>query len=195
MDTLQKRKKLNILAIVAISVIVLLCTIIISIAFLSNQKNTAGVIKLGELDFSIGEDNLDFPSVMPTNSIDKVVYVGNYRNNNKTDYKNLCDIFFRVDLQVWVDDTYDSELSELVKIENSDTFVKDQHYMYFCGRLKKSEQVNICEKLSFAPEIGNKYQNKQIKLMFFVDAVQADNQAYKEVWQNYPSEWESVVFE
>jgi hypothetical protein len=61
------------------------------------------------------------------------------------------------------------------------------------GVLRAGEKINLCETINFDEKISNTYQGKNIKIEFNVDAVQADNDAYKEVWQNYPIEWQKMI--
>lgn len=169
--------------------------VIISFAYLSNFKKIQGTITLGEIDFSIEEAAKTNILVTPNNLIDKVVYVGNFRNLNPKDFNGLTSFFFRFNIKVLLEDTISEELTNSIFIFSDADFYNDNNYYYYIGSLDAGQTVNLCNKILFNNLIDNKYQQKQIKLQFTVDAVQSQYDAYKEVWQDYPPEWEQKILE
>ena len=195
MKNSAKWKKMDTILILALAGMIFLCIIIISsVAYFSNQKTVSGTITLGELDFSIGESEITDVLVVPSSTTQHSVFVGNFRYNDEKDFKNLCGIYFRYSWQILVDKVYDEHLTKLVKVLTSDDYLSDGNWVYFCKTLSRGEKTDICSGFQFVEEIGNEYQNKSVEVVFMIDAVQADNIAYKEVWNDYSSQWETVMF-
>ena len=166
--------------------------IIYSFAFYYNTSTSTGTITLGEVDFSVVEENKQEILAFPNISISKIVSIGNYKNNDKTNYKNLVDIFFKYQMQIYVDGQFDEDLTKLVTL-NSDNFYRDENTYYFCDVLEAGEQVDLFQSISFSDKIGNDYQDKQIQLKLNIDAIQSKFDAYKEAWQDYPTQWEEII--
>ena len=166
---------------------------IVSFAFFSQNNTALGTIKLGELDFSLGEEGQQNIEVLPNISIDKTIYLGNFRDNNSKDYRDLTTIYFRFKYIALLDDKEDKNLTQNILLNSSGEYVYDNEYYYQCNKVSAGERVDLCDDISFKSLIDNEYQQKQIKLQIYVDAVQSQNNAYKEVWQNYPPEWEAKI--
>ena len=166
--------------------------IIYSFAFYYNTSTSTGTITLGEVDFSVVEDNKQEILAFPNISISKIVSVGNYKNNDKTNYKNLVDIFFKYQMQIYVDGQFDEDLTKMVTL-NSDNFYRDENTYYFCDVLEAGKQVDLFQSISFSDKIGNDYQDKQIQLKLNIDAIQSKFDAYKEAWKDYPAQWEEII--
>ncbi|MGN1221682.1 MAG: hypothetical protein ACI4TT_00435 [Christensenellales bacterium] len=179
----------------AILIVVVIANIlIVSFAYFSQNNTALGTIKLGELDFSLGDEGQENIKVLPSISIDKTIYVGNFRNNDSRDYKDLTTFFFRFKYVALLDDKEDKNLSQNILLNATAEYVYDNEYYYYCNKVSAGERVNLCDNISFKSLIDNEYQQKQIKLQIYVDAVQSQNDAYKEVWQGYPPEWETKIF-
>ena len=174
-------------------VVVIANFLIVSFAFFSQNNTALGTIKLGELDFSLGDVGQQNIKVLPNISIDKTVYVGNFRNNDSRDYKNLTTFFFRFKYIALIDDKNDEKLTQNILLNASEEYIFDNEYYYYCKKVGAGERVELCDNISFKSLIDNEYQQKQIKLQIYVDAVQSQNEAYKEVWQEYPPEWEAKI--
>ena len=166
--------------------------IIYSFAFYYNTSTSTGTITLGEVDFSVVEYNKQEILAFPNISISKIVSVGNYKNNDKTNYKNLVDIFFKYQMQIYVDGQFDEDLTKMITL-NSDNFYRDENTYYFCDVLEAGKQVDLFQSISFSDKIGNDYQDKQIQLKLNIDAIQSKFDAYKEAWQDYPAQWEEII--
>ena len=187
-----KRKDLVIFAcILVLAIIVNL--FILSFAYLSQNKTATGTITLGEVDFSIAETQQTNLKVLPSVTIPKTVYIGNYRDSNPSDYRRLASIFFRFKIDVLLDNNINTELTNSISLSSDAKFYYDNKYFYYCAALNAGEKINLCENLTFANFIDNKYQQKQIQLQFSVDAIQSQHDAYKEVWPDYPPEWEQMI--
>lgn len=192
LSQLAKRKDLVILLVI-LSLVILSNIIIFSVAYFYQNKSLTGTIQLGEVDFSIVETEHTKITVVPSSVLQKSIYIGNFRDNDPNNYKSLASIFFRFNFKVLLNDQVSEELTNLIDIYSEDKLFYDNNYYYFCGKLEAGKTANMCNSIFFDKTIDNKYQQQNIKLQFFVDAVQSANEAYKEVWQDYPTEWESII--
>ena len=175
-------------------VVVIANFLIVSFAYFSQKNSALGTIKLGELDFSLGEDGQQNLQVLPNTSINKTIFVGNFRDNDSKDYKDLTTFFFRFKYIALIDDKEDKNLTQNILLNATGEYICDDEFYYYCDKVSAGERVNLCDNISFNSLIDNEYQQKQVKLQIYVDAVQSQNDAYKEVWQGYPPEWEAKIF-
>lgn len=185
---------INISMLIFILALCFICsTFIITVAFFSSKQTASGIIKLGELDFSVGEEISVNTNVLPNTTIDKQVFVINSRNINGTDTKGLCDILFRFNYRVFKDGNYNEYLTNRVLLSGIDNYIADDSYIYYCDKLSNGNKVNICEQLSFLNTINNEYQGEEISVMFNIEAIQAQNGAYLDLWTTAPLEWIDII--
>lgn len=176
-----------------LSIALVLNIIIVGFAYFFNTTSVAGTITLSEVDFSIIEPEYINLNILPNITIQKMLKVGNFRNGDKQDFKKLADIFLRFSCEVLLNEQTDTKLSSLVTLQNQNNFIYHNGYYYYCGEIAAGEIVDICNGINFSNNIDNKYQSKPIQLQFSVEAIQSKNQAYKELWQDFPPEWEKTI--
>ena len=71
------------------------------------------------------------------------------------------------------------------------TFANDKYY--YNSVVSPGNAVDFCSAIQFSNSIGNQYQNCQIKLVFNIDAIQSQNEAYIELWPDAPNEWKNII--
>ncbi len=196
---MKLKKELNkdnkiIVYLAASLIVILLLVFTISLAFFSNNNTTSGTITVGEIDFSVYENNEQIGYVIPGQTAQKTITVINSRNSQGTNTKNLGTFLFKFNLEVYVDNEYDENLSKLV-YPNIDlyNFTQDGEEYYYNGCLNKAESVNLCSNITFSEGIDDYYQNRNINIVFVIDAVQAENSAYKELWPDAPQSWVEII--
>lgn len=167
--------------------------VIFSFSYFSQNKTAAGTITLGEVDFSITENNAGSITVLPNTVVNKTVSVGNFRNLDSGNYKGLAPIVIRFSVLSFLNGQQNDNLLNYIQVLSNDMFIKHGGYYYFCGVLKAGQKINLCNSLSFNKVIDNMYQQKPLQLHFLVEAVQWQNDAYKEVWPDYPPQLEQYV--
>lgn len=174
---------------------IILMIIAITTAYFSNQKTNTGQITLGELDFTIYSNQNSFQNVMPSQNIPKTVSIVNARNSAGTNYNNLCPIFFKFSFDVFVDNEKDDYLANLI----APSFISSQNYtqngrdFYYNNILVAGQVANLCDGLQFSHIIDNAYQDKTISIVFNVNAIQSQNNAYLELWTDAPQDWIDIV--
>ena len=193
---MQKSQKNMLIWLVFSLIFVILLIVIVTTAYFSNQKNSSGTITLGELDFTLFENNLSFQNVVPTDTIAKIITISNSRDTNGNNTQNLCSILFRFQFSAEAksqDELFLQSLDDLVYLKQNSSYTFCDNYYYYNGVLNPSQQVNLCDSLTFSNIIGNEFQDKDISLMFNVEAIQAENEAYKELWLDAPEEWLAIM--
>src|SRR5574344_451597 len=158
-----------------------------TLAFFSSSKNTTGKITLGELDFTIVEDTSTFSNVLPSETIAKVVSIKNSRDENGSDIRNLVPFLFRFDCEFYVDNVLDENLTNKISLNNYDNFTFYNSKYYYNAILKTSEIQPLFSSITFSYLIDNSYQNKNLRLIINVDAIQATKGAYQEIWSDAPN--------
>ena len=84
-------------------------------------------------------------------------------------------------------------LDGLVSINQNSNYTYSDGFYYYNGVLSPSEQINLCDSLTFSSLIDNQFQDKNISLIFNIEAIQAENEAYKEIWSDAPYEWMEII--
>ena len=183
-------------------ILVLLLIVTITTAYFSNSKNSSGTIQLGEIDFTIFENNVTFQNIVPAQTINKTVSISNSRDEAGRDVRNLGAILFRFTFSAITNDLGEDvgsqnvnnfSLENLASIVTNDDYTFCDGYYYFNGILMPSEQTYLCSGISFSSLIGNEFQDRGISLIFNVEAIQAENEAYIELWPEAPSNWVSII--
>ena len=174
---------------------IILIIIAITAAYFSNQKTNTGQITLGELDFTIYSNQNSFQNVMPSQNIAKTVSIVNARNSAGTNYQNLVPIFFKFNFEAFVDNQKDDYLASLIapSFISSQNYTQDGAEFYYNDILDPGQAVNICDGLQFSHIIDNAYQEKSISIVFNVNAIQSQNNAYIELWLDAPQDWIDIV--
>lgn len=187
---IEKNQKNVLIWLIFLLYFVILFIIISSIAYFSSQNISEGTIRLTELDFSIYESGDDISLVIPAQTIDKSVTLINSRNISGTDTQNLCPIYFKYWIDLYIDDEYVDSSSLIEPIfSNQNTFTNDNG-VYYCNlELFPQNSVNLCNSIHFSNMIGNEFQNKEITIVFNINAIQSGNNAYLELWPDAPNEW------
>lgn len=183
------RKKQLYIAIVFFALIVFCVVFIVSLAYFSNTKNAQGGITLGELDFCIFEDDKKIENLLPGQMVDKKIYVANSRDKFQKDFSGLCDILIRFNVSIDGDDV-PADVKKLVDVKfSSDDFVRGEDYIYFCNKIDAGQKIALFDQIEFGTDIGNIMQQKKIDIKVVVDALQAENEAYLDVWKDAPLDW------
>ena len=189
----QNIKNLRIVAITLMSLAFLFSAIIFSTSFFSANNTTSGTITLGELDFVITESEGDNLTIMPCETLEKSISVINSRDEGGKDFNKLCEFYFRYNVAVLIDDVVDENILGNMEFITGHNVINDADYLYYVGGLKAGEQTKLFESVKFLENISNDYQNKSIKLIATVEAVQAENNAYAEVWPDAPKDWVEAI--
>lgn len=199
MANLYKNKSINnnekILIFLFVAFLILIVSLILSLAFFSNSKQSTGTITLGEVDFCV-YDNVNLSSyVMPADTVPFEVSVINSRNISGTDTNNLADILLRYKIKFVLDnevflDEYD--LLDCITADD-DLCTFDGEYYYLNSVLEVGQNINICDYVSFSQNMSNSFQNKLFEIVFEVDALQAQNDAYLEEWEDAPEVWKNLI--
>ena len=178
-----------------VAFLILILSLIFSLAFFSSSKQSSGTITLGEVNFCV-YDNVSLSGyVMPADIVPFEVGVINSRNVSGTDTNNLADILLRYKIKFVLEneeffDKYD--LLECIT-EDEDLYTFDGEYYYYNSVLVVGQNVNICDYVSFSENMLNSFQNKQFDIIFEIDAMQAQNDAYIEEWQDAPEVWKNLI--
>ena len=183
------RKKQLYIAIAFFALIVFCVVFIVSLAYFSNTKNAQGGITLGELDFCIFEDDKKIENILPGQTVYKKVYVANSRDKLQKNFSGLCNILIRFNVSIDGDDV-PGNVKKLVDVKlNSDNFVRGEDYIYFCDKIDVGQKIALFDQIEFGTGIGNIMQQKKIDVKVVVDALQAENGAYLDVWKDAPAVW------
>ena len=187
----KKNTQKNIILWLSITLLVVfLFLLFLTFAYFSNNNLLSGTIKLAELDFTIYENDLQSNIVLPNGTYQKTVTVVNARNMIGDDYYNLCPVVLRFNFNVLVDGVENENFKQKINISfDENDFFTDDNFYYCMHILNPSKEVNLCDAIYFDDDIENEYQNKYINLIFNVDAVQSENGAFQEIWQDAPPEW------
>lgn len=193
---LMKKRNETLLIFLFVFFLILIISLIFSLAFFSSSSQSTGTITLGEVDFCV-YDNVNFNDyVMPADTIPFEVKVVNSRNVSGTDTNNLVDILLRFKIKYVLDNNEFLDENNLIFCETEDedcwTFDDDEYY-YYNNVLNVGENINICDHISFSQNMTNLLQDKQFEIVFEVDALQAQNDAYLEEWVDAPEIWKNIV--
>ena len=164
----------------------------VTTAYFSNTSNVAGSIQLGELDFSLTSNCVAQNNILLPNS-----YVGlstsitNSRDENGTNYNNLCKILYNFSVYAVVDDQIDDDITQFLwyQIDNEKYIQDDNGTFYYVGFVNAGENEVLFDNVFLDSEIGNEYQGKELQFFVNINAIQAENDAYKELWNDAPDEW------
>ena len=192
----SKKREKDILTILTIGLLVSVFALIaLTNAYFSNTSSASGEITLGEIDFFIYEDNQSFENILPSQTIPKVVTIVNSRNRNGTNISSLCSILLRFSIGAYVFGEFDSELSGMIDLQfnHHSQYQKHGDIYYYNSVLNPGSNINLCDGITFLEDIGNEYQNLNIEIEFLVEAIQAENDAYIEVWQDAPKSWVQTI--
>ena len=190
-----KNRDEKILITVFVVFLILIFSLIFSLAFFLNTKQSSGTITLGEVDFCV-YDNVSFNGyVMPADTIPFEVKVINSRNISGTNTNGLADILMRYKIGFVLDDEeYFDQYNLIDCITNSENlWTFDGEYYYYNSVLNVGQNINICDYISFSENMSNEFQEKQFIIVFEVDALQAQNDAYLEVWEDAPEIWKNII--
>ena len=144
---------------------------------------------MGELDFCIFEDDKKIENILPGQTVYKKVYVANSRDKLQKNFSGLCNILIRFNVSIDGDDVPEN-VKNLVDVKlNSDNFVRGEDYIYFCDKIDVGQKISLFDQIEFGTGIGNIMQQKKIDIKVVVDALQAENGAYLDVWKDAPAVW------
>ena len=151
-----------------------------TLAYFSYNQNISGEITLGELDFIVKYDDINFDSIMPGDEISTNICIINARDTNGTNYQNLVPIFIKFNIQLNVDTELLSCFS--IKFSNENEFKVVNDIYYHLKTVSPSEVVNIIKSITIDKNLTNFFQGKDISLIITVDAIQATEEAVMELW-------------
>ena len=188
-------KNEKILIIVFVIFLFLIVSLILSLAFFSSSSRSSGTIRLGEVDFCVYDNFAYAQNAMPADIIPCEVKVINSRNILGTNTSNLVDFLLRFKMKLIIDnETFDLDenLAQII-LTNKNLWVFDGEYYYYNSTLNVGQSVNICDYVSLSEDMPNSLQDKQIDFAFEIDALQAQNYAYLEAWEDAPEEWKNII--
>ena len=191
----KSQKNMVLWLIFALILVFLLIVIIITTAYFSSHNTAGGNLRLGELDFSIYENRESFDDIVPSQTINKSLTIVNARNIQGTNVNNLCSILFRYSISVFINGVESAEVNDKIKLEfnNNQNYIFSNGLYYYNSVLNPSNTVNLCDAMTFSSDIGNSLQNQSFSIVFNVEAIQAENEAYKELWLDAPNEWLEII--
>lgn len=165
-----------------------------SFAYFFQNRSATGNIQLSDIDFCVGVSDAQDQIVLPGSETKQEIFVANSRDAGLTDYDKLCDILFRFSIDVAVDGQIDYGLEQKVNFSiDSTKFFRDGGIFYSLYNLPAGKAITIFDKVKFDETIQNQYQSKNVQFVISVEAIQTANQAYKELWQDAPSEWKTQI--
>jgi len=153
----------------------------ISFAFFETNTKATGQITLGELDYDIVvNSSLQDKIIMPADNVDLNISI-----INSVDKKsNLIPFYFRFQI-LNGENKFDKDF---VILENDDDFIYDNFYFYYKYKLKFKEEAKLIKQIQI-PSYFTELDAQNFDLQLEVDAVQSENEAYKDVFYDAPSEW------
>ena len=192
----QKSQKNMVIWLIFSLILTILLIVVITTAYFSSQKSGSGTITLGELDFTLFENETSFQNIVPFQTINKSITISNSRDQSGHNTQNLCSILFRFQFYVAAQNQNQQNvesLDGLVSINQNASYTYSDGFYYYNGVLSPSQQTNLFDSLTFSSLIDNQFQDKNISLIFNVEAIQAENEAYKELWLDAPVEWLALM--
>lgn len=184
------------------TIIVLLTTVLIivifligSLAFYSTSNDIRGTITLREIDFCMNNNVNQNQTIMPASTIPCNVYVINSRNVSGTNTRNLADFLLRFSIKYELNNEVYENNENLISAETDITsnWTEYDGYYYYNHIVEVGQNISICDTLSFSSAISNEFQNCDLGIVFEVDVVQAQNDAYVELWDDAPDIWKSII--
>ena len=191
MGVKYKSKKYNSDRVVAVTLAVLLLFVIIltaTLAYLSRDKSISGKITLGEIDFSVFGNQVQVQDIVPGDIFENSVSLVNARDTDGRDKNGLGSILVKYNLK---NSNNDAVIIPVFAAANKWTRQGDTYYYNYS--ISPGEAIKLCDELQLSEHAGNEYQNKELNVIFNVDAIQAENEAYKELWYNAPDEWKQKI--
>ena len=86
----QKSQKNMVIWLVFSLILTILLIVVITTAYFSSQKSGSGTITLGELDFTLFENETSFQNIVPSQTINKAITISNSRDQSGHNTQNLC---------------------------------------------------------------------------------------------------------
>lgn len=170
---------ITIILIVIFSILMLL----VSVAYYQTKKQTEGEIFLGELDFNINVSSNQVDLVMPGDEVPMSIVVEN-KVENKT---NLVPFYFRFKVLDGQND-YDKKF---LKFNQNDYIFKDSFY-YYKHKVNAGQSAKLISSI-IVPSSLSQNQSELFDLQVFVEAVQSEFGAYKDIFYDAPSEWVEFI--
>lgn len=188
-DISNQTKKITLIFAIAFS-IMLIFVISFSTAYFSDISTAGGEITLGELNFCISATKGENETVMPNMFVGQTATISNSRNADGSNHQNLCDILYRFSIFVLIDGEIDSNITDDIYFDiDSQKYVQEGNILYYVGVLKAGQIETLYQDVFLDYTIENMYQNREISFVISVDAIQAENGAYLDLWQDAPTEW------
>lgn len=174
----NKTKKTIIFISIVSGIIIFSLILFLTVSYFSSSKNIAGNITLGELDFNI----------LVSSKSEKLL-AGDYAEvnvtlENKVNNKNLVPFYFRFCIL----NNNENYSNNFVSLLNNENFTKSEKYFYYNNIVNINETIFLINKL-FIDENFSEEDAKNSNFEIFIEAVQAGDEAYKEVFYDAPKEW------
>lgn len=197
----KKTYSLSIFSYIAVSVtvfFVLFGTLLLSSAYFSSNQIVTGTIRVGQLDFQIlnnletidtSEENLFMPDEVINNSIT----ILNARDEIGVDIDGLTPIFLRIKPEFTLNGINSLQFLH-IEINNPSNWIEgSDNFLYYTNKLNAGESIVFNDYFILSYLIDNIFQDATAYLGLVVEAVQANNLAYEEVFSTAPQEWKSIV--
>ena len=178
----NKYKDLTFLFTILFLVSITLVVLSFSIAYFSTNKSASGGITLGELDYEIVVNNIEDKILMPGDNIDVDVTIQNSVNGKK----NLVPFYFRYKILNKETDC------KFIKPAEITDFIYDGDFYYYKYKLEKNKSTNLFKKIIVDENLTQQDAN-DFDLLIYVDAIQSEYGAYKELFPDAPKEWVEFI--
>ena len=180
----KKRKDNDFIIIISLAFgIALVLFLALTLAFFSTDKDVGGEITLGELDFQVFADSSTYDNIVPGQIFNKTISLINSRDVNGRNFTGLCNILVNFEVE--------NEL--FIPIVDNQKWTKSGNVYYYNDLIAPSQVVDFFNTIQFSSDAGNRFQNNNIEIELKVNAIQAENDAYKELWQDAPILWKNVI--
>ena len=182
--TKKRNKEIFILSSLLVGLMLVLL-LVCSLAYFFRDKDTSGQITLGDIDFFVISSNQSINNIVPGQVIEKKVSIINAKNSSGTDLQGLGKIFLKFSL---------TDNSVLVPLLNNN-WIKDRNFYYYCDYIEPGETVDLFDRFVFDAIATNNFQSKNLNFNIQLYAIQAENNAYIELWPDAPNEWKERILQ
>ncbi|MGN1207980.1 MAG: hypothetical protein ACI4TI_00740 [Christensenellales bacterium] len=176
----------DLLMVLTIIFIIVLSMLILSytLAFFKSKAEAVGEITLGELDYSINIDYDFGKEIMPADDVEILVSVENKVKNKS----NLVPFYFRFQILNGATE-YNRNLITLFSPEE---YVYGNSFWYYTKKVQQNEQAKLIKSIHISEDL-TQGESEYFDLQILVEAVQSEYGAYKDVFDNAPSEWVKII--
>jgi|LGOV01.1.fsa_nt_gb hypothetical protein len=193
--------KLSFFTYVSVSIIVfsvMIATFTFSYAYFGGTSLAVGDITLGGLEFQIlnSLSNIDTEEenlIMPDEVITNAITILNTRDILGLDVEDLPSIFVRVKPILKLDNIYKNNFL-FIQLSSPENWIQGgDDFIYSVVKLVPGASVQFNDYFVLSYLVDNSYQNAEVYLGVEVEVIQAEIQAYQDVWSTAPKPWRDIV--